>query len=350
MLDIKLLERLCKCDGISGDEKKVRELIIEEIKPYADSISIDNLGNLIVHKQGKNRAKSRLMLSAHMDEVGLMVTDITSDGYLKFDEVGGIDRRVLLGKSVTVGKNNINGVIGVKPIHLCKGEETARIPELSEMYIDIGADSREEALNYIKYGDSINFISEFYATADSITSKALDDRFGCLVLIELIKSELEYDMDFAFVVQEEVGLRGAKVAAYTVDPEFALIIETTTAADVPEIDENKQVCNLSDGAVISVMDRRTIYDKEMIALAFDCAEKSNIKAQYKRAVAGGNDAGVIHSSRSGVRTLAVSLPCRYLHSPNCVVNKQDCENMLKLVLELAKNIAGGRLSKKESEK
>ena len=230
MLDIKLLERLCKCDGISGDEKKVRELIIEEIKPYADSISIDNLGNLIVHKQGKNRAKSRLMLSAHMDEVGLMVTDITSDGYLKFDEVGGIDRRVLLGKSVTVGKNNINGVIGVKPIHLCKGEENARIPELSEMYIDIGADSKEDALNYIKYGDSINFISEFYATADSITSKALDDRFGCLVLIELIKSELEYDMDFAFVVQEEVGLRGAKVAAYTVDPEFALIMRINRSA------------------------------------------------------------------------------------------------------------------------
>ena len=350
MLDIKLLERLCKCDGISGDEGKVRELIIEEIKPYADSISVDNLGNLIVHKQGKNRAKSRLMLSAHMDEVGLMVTDITSDGYLKFDEVGGIDRRILLGKSVTVGMNRINGVIGVKPIHLCKCDEVGRIPELSEMYIDIGADSKENAVEYIKYGDSIDFVSDFNVTAYSITSKALDDRFGCLVLIELIRSELEYDMDFAFVVQEEVGLRGAKVAAYTVDPEFALVIETTTAADVPEIDENKQVCNLSDGAVISVMDRRTIYDKEMIALAFDCAEKTNIKAQYKRAVAGGNDAGVIHSSRSGVRTLAVSLPCRYLHSPNCVVNKQDCENMLKLVSELAKNIAGGRLSKKESEK
>lgn len=350
MLDIKLLERLCKCNGISGDEEKIRELIVEEIKPYADSIFVDNLGNLIIHKQGKNRAKSRLMLSAHMDEVGLMVTDITSDGYLKFDEVGGIDRRVLLGKSVTVGKNNINGVIGVKPIHLCKGEENSRIPELSEMYIDIGADSKEEMLEHIKYGDSINFVSDFTATADSITSKALDDRFGCLVLIELIKSELEYDMDFAFVVQEEVGLRGAKVAAFTVDPEFALVIETTTAADVPEIDENKQVCNLSDGAVISVMDRRTIYDKEMVALAFDCAAKSNIKAQYKRAVAGGNDAGVIHSSRCGVRTLAVSLPCRYLHSPNSVVNKQDCENMLKLVKELAKNIAGGRLSNKESEK
>lgn len=348
MLDMKLLERLCKCDGISGDEGEVRKLIIEEIKPYADRISIDNLGNLIVHKKGKNRAKSKLMLSAHMDEVGLMVTDITSDGYLKFDEVGGIDRRVLLGKSVTVGNNKINGVIGVKPIHLCKGEETGRIPELSEMYIDIGADSKEDALKDIKYGDSINFVSDFTVTLDSITSKALDDRFGCLVLIELIKSELEYDMDFAFVVQEEVGLRGAKVAAFTVDPEFALVIETTTAADIPEIDTNKQVCNLSDGAVISVMDRRTIYDKDMVALAFDCAEKSDIKAQYKRAVAGGNDAGVIHSSKSGVRTLAVSLPCRYLHSPNCVVNKQDCENMIELVLMLAKNIAGGKLSNKEN--
>lgn len=346
MLDMKLLERLCKCDGISGDEGEVRELIIEEIKPYTDSITVDNLGNLIVHKKGKNSAKSKLMLSAHMDEVGLMVTDITSDGYLKFDEVGGLDRRVLLGKSVTVGKNKINGVIGVKPIHLCKGEETGRIPELHEMYIDIGANSKDDALKYIKYGDSINFVSDFNATSDAITSKALDDRFGCLVLIELIRSELEYDMDFTFVVQEEVGLRGAKVAAFTVDPEFALVIETTTAADVPEIDANKQVCNLSDGAVISVMDRRTIYDKEMVALAFDCAEKSDIKAQYKRAVAGGNDAGVIHSSKSGVRTLAVSLPCRYLHSPNCVVNKQDCENMIKLVSTLAENLADGKLSNK----
>ena len=348
MLDMKLLERLCKCDGISGDEGEVRELIIEEIKPYADNITVDNLGNLIVHKKGKNRAKSKIMLSAHMDEVGLMVTDITLDGYLKFDEVGGIDRRVLLGKRVTVGKNKINGVIGVKPIHLCKGEEVGRIPELSDMYIDIGADSKDDAIKYIKYGDSINFVSDFTVTSDCITSKALDDRFGCLVLIEIIKSELEYDMDFVFVVQEEVGLRGAKVAAYTVDPEFALVIETTTAADIPEIDENKQVCNMSNGAVISVMDRRTIYDKEMIAFAFDCAEKSQIKAQYKRAVAGGNDAGVIHSSRSGVRTLAVSLPCRYLHSPNCVVNRQDCENMIKLVSTLAQNIAGGKLSNKEN--
>ena len=349
-LDINLLEILCKCTGISGDEGKVRKLIIDEIKSFADKITVDNLGNLIVHKKGKSKAKSKLMLSAHMDEVGLMVTDITADGYLRFDEVGGIDRRVLLGKSVTVGKNEINGIIGIKPIHLCKGDESSKIPELSDMYIDIGANSKENALEFVKYGDSVNFVSDFIVTTESITSKALDDRFGCLVMIELIKSELEYDMDFVFTVQEEVGLRGAKVATYTVDPEFALVIETTTAADIPEINENKQVCNLSNGAVISVMDRRTIYDKEMIELAFDCAEKLKINAQYKRAVAGGNDAGVIHSSKSGVRTLAVSLPSRYLHSPNCVVNKQDCENMLSLVSILANEIAGGRLNTKEIER
>lgn len=348
MLDLKLLEKLCTCSGISGDEDKVRNLILDEIKPYADDIKIDNLGNLLVKKKGKNRAISKLMLSAHMDEVGLIVTDITSDGYLKFDEVGGIDRRVLSGKSVLVGKNKIYGIIGIKPIHLCLGDDKSSIPEMTEMYIDIGANSKEDALNVVCYGDSVSFDSDFSHNHDTITAKALDDRFGCLVLIELIKSELEYDMEFVFAVQEEVGLRGAKTAAYTVDPEFALVIETTTAADIPEVDEHRQVCNLLGGAAISFMDRRTIYDKDMIDLAFSCGEKQGVNVQYKRAVAGGNDAGVIHSSRGGVRTLAISLPCRYLHSPSTVVNKRDCEDMLTLVKTVSQKIAGGVLCKKEN--
>ena len=289
MPDYKLLEKLCLCNGISGDESSLRELIIEEIKDYADEIKVDNLGNLLVSKKGKNRAVNKLMISAHMDEVGLMVTDITSDGYIKFDEVGGIDRRVLLGKRVTVGNKNINGIIGIKPVHLSKGEEGSSIPEISDMYIDIGADSKENALEYVSYGDSINFVSDYKENEHSIIAKALDDRFGCLVLIEMIKSELEYDMEFTFVVQEEVGLRGAKVAAYTVDPQFALVIETTTAADIPEVDSGRQVCNLGKGAVISVMDRRTIYDKELVKEAFVCADDIGVNAQYKRAVAGGND-------------------------------------------------------------
>lgn len=343
MIDYALLQKLCAADGISGDENTVRELILAEIRPFADSVTIDPLGNLLIHKKGKNRPKAKLMLSAHMDEVGLMVTDITSDGYLKFDEVGGIDRRVLIGKNVTVNQT-VNGVIGVKPIHLTKGDESSAIPSYCELYIDIGAQSAQEAQQYVSPGDSVCFVSEFTQTTEMIRSKAIDDRFGCLVLIDLIKSELDFDTDFAFVVQEEVGLHGATVAAYTLDPDYALVIETTTAADIPEIDAQKQVCCLGEGAVISMMDKRTIYDKEMAALALKTAEEIGVKAQIKRAVAGGNDAGAIHKSRGGVRTLAVSLPCRYLHAPNCVAAKDDCESVLQLTRALASLVAKGTLN------
>lgn len=341
MTDFKLLEKLCTVEGISGDEGSVREIIINEIKPFADEIKTDNLGNIIVFEKGKNRAKAKLMLSAHMDEVGFMVTDITSDGYLKFDEVGGLDRRVVLGKTVTVGKNKVNGVIGVKPIHLSKSDERTAVPKYSEMYIDIGATSKDDVLSVVSYGDSVNFNSIYENNGYTVKSKAIDDRFGCLALIELIKSELEYDMHFVFAVQEEVGLRGAKVAAYSVDPEFAIVVETTTAADIAGVEETRQVCNLGDGAVISVMDRRTIYDKRMSEMAFECAEETGAKAQYKRAVAGGNDSGVIHQSRGGVKTLAISLPCRYLHSSVTVANVSDCDDIIKIVSALANKIAGG---------
>jgi endoglucanase len=233
--------------------------------------------------------------------------------------------------------------MGVKPIHLTKGDEKTAIPEYSEMYVDIGAASKEEALQHVRYGDSVTFCSEFNETASFINSKAIDDRFGCLVLIELLKSDLEYDVDVAFVVQEEVGLHGAKVAAYSLDPQFALVVETTTAANIPEIDTSKQVCCLGEGAVISVMDRRTIYDKEMVRFAFAAAEEIGVKAQYKRAVAGGNDAGIIHKSNGGIRTLAISLACRYLHAPNCVANKSDCGSVMLLAHKMAEKIAGGEL-------
>ncbi len=340
MIDYQLFKKLCEARSVSGDEGCVRDIILSEIKDHADKITIDNLGNIIVFKKGKKPAKNKLMISAHMDEVGLMITDITSEGYLKFDEIGGIDRRVLLGERVCIGRDSVLGVIGVKPIHLTKRDESESVPEISDMYIDIGAESREEAEKYVSLGDSASFASGFFDNGYTINSKAIDDRFGCLVLIGIIKSELEYDAYFTFVVQEEVGLRGAKVAAYSVDPDYAIVVETTTAADIPEVDSSKQVCNLGRGAVISVMDRRTIYDKELVALAFDRAEKLGIKAQYKRAVAGGNDSGEIHKSRGGVRTLAVSLACRYLHSPSCVADKSDCESVSVLVSDLCEQIAG----------
>ena len=349
MVDFALLEKLCMADSISGDEREVRKIILDEITPFADEITVDNLGNILVYKKGAKTPEEKLMLSAHMDEVGFMVTDITSDGYVKFDEVGGIDRRVVLGKSVTIGKNKVNGVVGIKPVHLSKGDDRSAIPSFSSMYIDIGATSRENALEYVKYGDSINFVSFYEKNDYTIKTKAIDDRFGCLVLIDMIKKDLPYDMYFTFVVQEEVGLMGAKTASYTVEPDYAIVVETTTAADVPNVEENKQVCNLLEGAVISVMDRRTIYDKRMVEMAFESAKKAGVKAQYKRAVAGGNDAGAIHQSRGGVRTLAVSLPCRYLHSGITVANVDDCQSVMDIVYDLSCRIANGEYERKESE-
>lgn len=340
-MDYNLLKKLCLANGVSSGEDSVRNIIISEIKGYADSIETDPAGNLIVFKKGKEKAKHKLLLSAHMDEVGFIVTYINSDGTLKVDEVGGIDRRVIVGKRVTVGEKNIPGVFEIKPLHLCDKEERKRIPDLSDIYVDIGALDRADAEKYVKLGDLVSFEGFYEDNEQSIITKAIDDRGGCAVLIDMIKNALPFDMYFTFVVQEEVGLRGAKTAAYSVDPEFAIVVETTTAADVPNVEDSKKVCQLGEGAVISFMDRRTIYDKELYKSAFAAADHAGGKAQAKQAVAGGNDSGVISSTRGGVRTIAVSIPCRYLHSPHTVAYKNDITAVEKVVKELAARIAGG---------
>ena len=342
MENLTLLKKLCSANGISGCEKSVREIIIDEIKDFATDITVDNLGNLIVFKKGKNAPKKKVLISAHMDEVGFIVTDITSDGFIKFDEVGGIDRRVVLGCNVTIN-NTVNGVVGVKPIHLSTGDEGSTIPKYSDMYIDIGAKDKEDALKYVSYGDCINFDSCYTDNGYSIMSKAIDDRLGCFMMIEMIKSDLPYDMHFTFVVQEEVGLRGAKVASYTVNPDFAIVLESTTAADIPDVPSSKQVCNVGNGAVIGYMDRATIYDRQMIEKCKEIAESKKYKLQFKRAVAGGNDAGVIHSARGGVRTLAISMPCRYLHSQLSLISKSDIDDVYNIAKDLAFQLAEGRV-------
>lgn len=346
----ELLKKLCTCSGISGDEKNVRDIIISEIKDYADSIKTDNLGNLIVFKKGLKTPSKKLMISAHMDEVGFMVTYITENGFIKFDQVGGIDRRVVFGKRVTLGENHIDGVVGVKPIHLCSDEERETIPKYSDMYIDIGAESREEAEKYVNIGDSVCFYSPFEINENAedmgttLKAKAIDDRAGCFIMIELIKSTLEYDCTFTFVVQEEVGLRGAKSAAYTVDPDFAIVLESTTASDIHGCEDSKAVCHVGRGVVVSFMDRSTIYDREMFKEAFYAARDIGVEAQVKSAVAGGNDSGAIHISRGGVRTLALSLPCRYIHSGLSLVSLRDMEASLKLTKELISRFLGGAIT------
>lgn len=342
-INMDLLKRLCTANGVSSGEEAVRKIILSETADFADDIKIDNSGNIIVFKKGAERAKNKLLLSAHMDEVGFIVTSINVDGTLNVDEVGGIDRRVISGKRVNLCSSGLQGVFGIKPIHLSRGDSKNEIPKLSQMYIDIGAADKENAEKYVQPGELVAFEAYYEENEQAIITKALDDRAGCLVLIEMIKSDLPYDMYFTFVVQEEVGLRGAKTAAYSVDPDCAIVVETTTAADIPNVDESKQVCHLGDGAVISFMDRRTIYDKAFYQEAFKAAERAGVKAQSKQAVAGGNDAGVINVANGGVRTIAVSLPCRYLHSPHTVAYKEDLDSVLKTVNELAKSIAGGKV-------
>ena len=338
MPDFELLERLCTTDGISGFEDEIRDIIIKEISPFADSLTVDNMGNIIAFKKGRKTPSRKMLISAHMDEVGFIVTYINSDGTIKFAPVGGINDSAAFAKYVRIGPQKINGVVNSKPVHLIKDDERKKCPPIDTLSIDIGADSKEETEKYVSVGDMIVFNAPYENKNGRVISKAIDDRFGCFVLIEMIKSELEYDMYFSFVVQEEVGLRGARAAAFTVAPDCALVVEATTASDVPFAENEKRVCAVGEGAVISFMDNSTIYDREYYKIAFECAEGLGVKAQTKTMIAGGNDAGAIHCSRGGVRTLAISLPCRYIHSSSSLACVKDMEAVLALVKASAEAI------------
>ncbi|MBO4694040.1 MAG: M42 family peptidase [Clostridia bacterium] len=313
----ELLKRLATLDGTSGDESAVKDFIVKEISPYCE-YETDALGNIIAFKRGNKSPKKKIMLDAHMDEVGLIITSFTDDGFLRFKTIGGINTSALMFKRVKVG-GSINGIISGKPIHLTSGDESKKLPKADELYIDIGAASKEEARSCVIEGDRAVMVSDFTENYDKIISKALDDRIGCAILIKLIKEYDDYDFTAVFSVQEEIGLRGARVAAFNVDPYAAIIIEGTTAADIADVPEDKSVCSLGDGAAVSFMDKATVYDREYYYAALN----SGIAVQPKRAVAGGNNSGAVHLSRDGVRTIAVSVPCRYIHSSSSVADKHD---------------------------
>ncbi len=340
---MELLKELCLANGVSGDEKTVRELIISKIDGFCD-YSTDNLGNLICFKKGRKTPKNKLMIAAHTDEVGFIVTYIRSDGTLCFDTVGGIDAGVIIGRQVIV-KNYatgelLNGVVGSTAVHNLSKEQREKAPSVSSLYIDIGAENKEEAEKHVSLGDCVYFVSDFTKLGSNrILSKALDDRAGCAIMIEMIRSELEYDIWFVFNVQEEIGLRGSTASAFSIAPDFAIVLESTTAADIDGASGAKRVCELGKGPVVSFMDRRTMYDKELYNLAFTIAKENDFPCQTKTMVAGGNDAGSIHISGKGIRTIAVSLPCRYLHSSSSVIDADDLDNSRRLVKFLAERIA-----------
>lgn len=327
-MDIDKIKEICNLFGPSGDEDKVREYIISKIKDYATEYSIDKLGNLTVFKKGKKTPQQKVMLSAHMDEVGFIIKNITDEGMLKFGTVGSVDNRVMLGKRVLVGDKK--GVIGIKAVHLTSASERENMP--SDLYIDIGASSKAEAEKYVSLGDYGVFDSRAYEFGDNLLkAKALDDRLGCYMLIELIKSELAVDLYFLFSVGEETGLRGATVGAYTINPDICIVLESTTAADLANVEKHKQVCRLGAGAVVPFMDRATIYDKNLFETLRRLAIENNIPWQTKQMIAGGTDAGRIHLSGGGVKTVAISVPVRYIHSPSSVCDIDDIGSVYELV-------------------
>ncbi len=327
-----MLKDLCNINSTSGDEKEIREFILNEIKDYCE-YNVDSLGSIIAFKKGKKAPKNKVMICAHMDEVGFIITDITSDGYLKFGLVGGIDTKVIVNRVVTV--NGIDGVIGLKPVHLLSDDEKSKSPSLKSLFIDIGVKDREEAEKYVSLGDYAYFKNDFYELGNGmIKSKALDDRIGCMLMIELIKSDLEYDTYFCFNVQEEVGLRGSACTSYSVQSDISVVLESTTAGDLCGVTGGDRVCVLGNGPVVSFMDGRTIYDKNLYNLAMSVAKDNGIKVQTKTAIAGGNDAGAIQTSGKGSRVMAISLPCRYIHSASSVVKADDINETRQLLKKL----------------
>jgi endoglucanase len=327
---VKNLETLCNLNGGSGDEKPVREYILSKIKDCGGDIKIDNLGNILVSKKGKMNGK-KIVIGAHMDEVSFIITHISDDGSLSFAPVGGIDASVCGGRRVTV--NGLTGVIGTKAVHNLTDDEKKAAITFEALKIDIGAADKKEAEKYINLGDRAYFEADFAQFGQGkIASKAIDDRFGCEILIDLICSDLPYDCTFAFFVQEEVGCRGSRAAA--IDADYAIIAETTTAADFDGVKDEKQCCKVGGGAVISYMDRSTVYDREMYDLSKKTADENNIKWQTKTLIAGGNDASSVNTKNHGVKTAAISLPCRYLHTAAVVADKGDIDCVRRLITAL----------------
>lgn len=328
---LELIKTLCALPGPSGCEDAVRDFIRAQAEPYADKVETDPMGNLFVYRAGKKHLPKPVMLCAHMDEVGLIVKKITEDGMLKFGFVGGVDPRVVIGRAVRFGETR--GVVGIKAVHLSTAAERKTAPKTKDLYIDIGVTSRKAADAKVSLGDYGVFDSEIVEFGDGlIKAKALDDRLGCAVLLTLLREQPPVDTWFVFTAQEEVGTRGAATAAFRLEPDFCLVVEGTTAADLAEVPEARQVCALRKGAVIPFMDRGTIYDRELFELLRDAAEERGIPWQTKQMVAGGTDAGRIHKSGAGVRTTGLAAPLRYIHSPSSVAAVSD----LTCVLELAR--------------
>ena len=329
------LERLSNACGVAGREEEVRNLMTAFLKPYADEVIVDKMENVIAIKKGR-KDKPKVMLAAHMDEVGLMVKTITKDGFLQFTKMGGIDDRILLAQKVNVltDKTKIPGVVGSKPPHIQKEEERKKIVPYDEMFIDIGASSRENALAMgVTVGEPVVFDVKYVNLGNSsVMGKAFDNRAGCAVMIETLKLLEQTDCTVYAVgtVQEELGLRGAATAAFGVDPDVGLALDVTISGDTPGIKESDTPVKMSKGAVLTVSDSGLITHPKVLRWLIDIATTNGIIYQLEAGLMGTTDAARMSLTRQGVPSGAISIPARYIHSPVGLISLKDAESCAKL--------------------
>lgn len=331
-----ILDKLCSLSGPSGYEGEIREFIKKEVAPFVDEIKVDRIGNIIVHKKGTGK---KVLIDAHMDEVGFLVTGFNEDGTLRFRSLGGINDKIIPSKVVLIGPKKIPGVIGGKPIHLQGKEEREKGLTYNDCCIDIGAASKEEAKKLIDLGEYVVFDTEFDNFGQGLMKgKAFDDRVGCLVLLEVLKEKYEVDLYGVFNVQEEVGERGAFISALEVKPDLAIALEGTICADMPSIPKHMRATEVGKGPAISIMDATSIFDQHIAREIMAIGDENNIPYQRRRAIAGGNDAGAIHTTGEGAKIATISVPCRYIHSSVSVASKEDFINTVRLLKAYLKEL------------
>jgi endoglucanase len=324
---LRLLERLCNAIAVSGDEGEVRKIVLEQVTPLADDVRVDALGNVLVRKRASKRNPLKVLLAAHMDEVGFMVVAEEGDGFYRFERVGSVDVSTAAGKSVLIGKSHIPAVIGIKPVHLSNGEEKQTLT-LESLRLDTGGQSAQ-------VGDRVGFATQFRRAGNSIFAKALDDRLGVAALIEILKhAPTNIELLLAFTVQEEVGLRGAGVAAHTLAPDIAIAVDSTPARDLPAHDGRENVVyntKLGFGPAIYLADARTIPDQRLIRHFISVGDAEKIPYQLRQPGGGGTDAGAMHQQLEGIPALSISVPGRYAHTPIGLCRVDDWQNTLRLL-------------------
>lgn len=340
-IDLQLLEEVCQTPGAPGYEQKIRALIIDKVTPFVDEVQTDNMGNIYAIKKGK--ADKRVMIGAHMDEIGFIVTHIDENGFIRFHTLGGFDPKTLTAQRVLIhGKEDVIGVMAAKPIHVMSQEERNKNPKTKDFFIDTGL-PKEEVEKLIKVGDPITRERSFITMGECVNSKSLDNRLAVFILLETLRilkdKEVPYDLYGVFTVQEEVGIRGANVSALRINPDFGFGLDTTIAYDLPGAAAHEKITSLGEGAAIKIMDASTICDYRMVEYMKQTADGHKIQWQPEILTAGGTDtAGIQRMTEGGSIAGAVSIPTRHLHQVIEMAHQKDIQSSIDLLTACVSNI------------